>query len=58
MITRVDSCRRRLLDYCAGKIEKIEELEEELIPVHTRDVSYKMNDYDMLATASTLWGNQ
>ena len=58
VITRVDSCRRRLLDYCAGRIEKIDELEEELLPVDPKSGSYKMSDYDMLTTASTLWGNQ
>jgi hypothetical protein len=46
------------LDYCAGRIERIEELEEELIPVNPKSGSYKMHDYDKIATASTLWGNQ
>jgi hypothetical protein len=58
VITRVDSCKRRLLDYCAGKIDKIEELEEELIHIEPMSASYKMADYDKIATASTLWGNQ
>lgn len=58
VITRVDSCRRRLLDYCAGRIEKIEELEAELIPVSHTDASYRTADYDRIATVSTLWGNQ
>ena len=30
---RLDSCRRRLLDYAQGKIQKIEELEEEILPI-------------------------
>ncbi len=58
VMTRVDSCKRRLLDFCAGKIERIEELEEALIPVNPKEGSYKISDYDKIATASTLWGNQ
>ena len=30
---RTDACRRRLLDYVNGKIDKIEELEAELLPI-------------------------
>ena len=52
LIARVDSCKRRLLDYCAGKIGGIEELEEELLPFVETD------EYDKIATASTLWGQQ
>jgi hypothetical protein len=58
VITRVDSCKRRLLDYCAGRIDKIEELEEELIPIDPTNQHFRMADYDFIATASTLWGNQ
>ena len=55
---RVDSCKRRLLDYCAGKIEKIEELEEQIIDLTGTSFTHQIADYDMIATASTLWGNQ
>jgi hypothetical protein len=58
VITRVDSCKRRLLDFCAGKIDKIEELDEELIPIDPTNQHFRMADYDFIASASTLWGNQ
>ncbi|MBP3605935.1 MAG: beta-N-acetylhexosaminidase [Clostridia bacterium] len=58
VIARVDSCKRRLLDYCAGKIERIEELEEELLPLRGENFAVPVYDYDEIATASTLWGQQ
>jgi hypothetical protein len=58
VIARVDSCKHRLLDYCAGKIDKIEELEEELLPLYTDKFTVVTDDYDAIATASTLWGQQ
>ena len=33
LIYRTDSCRRRLLDYVNGRIDRIEELETELLPL-------------------------
>ena len=32
LIRRIDSCRRRLIDYANGKTEKIDELEEVILP--------------------------
>ncbi len=58
VIARVDSCKHRLLDYCAGRIDKIEELEEELLPLYTDKFTVVTDDYDAIATASTLWGQQ
>ncbi len=34
---RVDSCKRRLVDYVSGKIDSIPELEEELLPLSMDD---------------------
>ena len=31
---RLETCQQRLLDYCAGKLEKIEELEEAKLMIH------------------------
>ena len=31
---RLKHCKKMLLDYCDGKISKIEPLEEEILPVH------------------------
>ncbi|MBP3592355.1 MAG: beta-N-acetylhexosaminidase [Clostridia bacterium] len=58
VIARVESCKARLLDYCAGKIDRIEELEEELLPLYTDKFAVVTDDYDAIATASTLWGQQ
>lgn len=33
-IERIASCRARLLDYCSGKISRIEELEGEILPMN------------------------
>ena len=32
LMKRVDSCRRRLIDYANGRIDRIAELEEEILP--------------------------
>ncbi len=37
---RIESCRQRLLDYCSGKISKIEELEEDILPEFSDEYSY------------------
>ena len=58
VMTRVDSCKRRLLAYCKGEIETIEELDEPLIPINMKSLSFRQADYDRIATTSTLWGNQ
>ncbi len=55
---RTESCRERLLDYAKGRIDKIEELEDELIPIGPDDYLYKVAEYDHLATVSTLFGHQ
>ena len=35
LLYRTDSCRRRILDYVSGKLDRIEELEEKLLPFGT-----------------------
>ena len=56
--TRVDSCRERLLEYVNGKVSEIPELTDEILPISTSSWLYRKNDYDYLATVSTLWGEQ
>ena len=56
VFTRTESCKRRLLDYANGKISEIPELDEELIEISPTSYLYKNNEYDFLATVSTLWG--
>ena len=42
LVMRTDACRRRILDYVNGKLEKIDELEVELLPdAASRTFSYK-----------------
>lgn len=50
LILRMESCRERLLDYCDGKIDKIEELEE---PVMFND-SGIINSWARMITANTI----
>ena len=50
LILRMESCRERLLDYCDGKINKIEELEE---PVMFND-SGIINSWARMITANTI----
>ena len=56
--TRVDSCRERLLEYVNGNVSEIPELTDEILPISTSSWLYRKNDYDYLATVSTLWGEQ
>ena len=57
VIRRASACRRRLLDYVNGKIDRIEELEGELIPVKPNSPvgeSISFNSYSKSATANIL----
>ena len=40
LLLRTDACRRRLLDYAKGKIDRIEELECELLPLTKDNASF------------------
>jgi len=44
LLQRTDACRRRLLAYVSGKIDKIDELEEELLPFRTKDGTTSFNN--------------
>ena len=57
VIRRASACRRRLLDYVNGKIDRIEEIEGELIPVKPNSPvgeSISFNSYSKSATANIL----
>ena len=58
IITRVDSCKKRLIAYCKGEINEIPELAEELLPLRSNESLALVGDYDIIATPSTLWGIQ
>ena len=43
LVYRTDACRRRLLDYTSGKIDRIEELDEPLLPFREKEKSTSFN---------------
>lgn len=52
LIRRLSSCKRRLLDYVDGKIERIEELEGDILPYGTKAKSIYFNEYRVTATCN------
>ena len=52
LILRVLSCKEKLEAYLSGKIEKIEELEEDILPYY--DGALQMNFYRNNITTSEL----
>lgn len=58
LIMRLDSCKRRLLDFANGKISKIEELDEEILPLpfsnKPQGQSIDYGSYGRIVTANTL----
>jgi len=52
LIRRTDACRRRILDYVSGRIERIEELEEKLLPFMAHEESTMINRAILFATAN------
>ena len=53
LMQRLSSCAERLELYASGKIEKIEELEEDILP-YKKDEDFQCNIYRLLATPSDL----
>jgi len=52
LIRRTDACRRRILDYTSGKIDRIEELDEALLPYHEKEESINKNKVITTATCN------
>ena len=50
LLQRTDACRRRILDYVSGKIDRIEELDEQLLPYF----SEILNRAPLFATANLI----
>jgi hypothetical protein len=44
LLYRTDACRRRILDYVNGKIDRIEELDEKLLPFRDAQQSIALNN--------------
>ena len=43
LLYRLESCRKRILNYTSGKINRIEELDEELLPFKGKNKSFQFN---------------
>ncbi len=54
LIYRLDACRRRLLDYACGKIDRIEELEADILPYGTKEETSFVSNYALNATGNIL----
>ena len=57
LIYRTSACRKRILDYTKGKINRIEELEEELLPYRNKEESTNINRAPMFATTNIIHQN-
>ena len=54
LLRRTDACRRRILAYTAGKIDRIDELEEKLLPYKYKERSINYNNAQLCSTANSL----
>ena len=52
LLRRTDACRRRILDYVSGKIDRIEELDEVLLPFGEKEQSTSVNKAVLYATVN------
>ena len=55
LLYRTESCRRRILDYTGGKIARIEELEEALLPYRTPERSTNINRAPLYSTVNIIY---
>lgn len=53
VMMRIDTAIKRLKDYCSGKIERIEELEQEKLPFSHKDLP-NTNSYDRIISGSRI----
>ena len=54
IIHRTDACRRRILDYVNGKIDRIEELDEKLVPFGEPETSMTINRSNLYSTVNVM----
>ena len=57
LLYRTDSCRRRILDYVNGRIDRIEELDEKLLPYGEKGKSFNLNKAPLTATVNIIHHN-
>ena len=54
LIRRVNSCKKRLIDYAKGGLESIPELEDELLPLAPTDGVCNYHEYSVMVTCNVL----
>ena len=54
LLRRLGACKRRLIEYADGKIDRIEELEGDVLPFGNEKMSITFNDYAKNATGNIL----
>ena len=57
LLYRIDSCRRRILSYANGKINRIEELDEKLLPYKKKNSIFQFNQAPITTTVNTIHHN-
>ena len=55
LIRRTNACRRRILDYINGKIDRIEELDEPLLPFKKSETSLNVNKAIFTSTVNIIY---
>ena len=55
LLYRTESCRQRLLDFADGKLTRIEELDEPLLPFREKETSTNANRGGLFATVNVLY---
>lgn len=54
LLYRTEACRRRIMDYVNGKLDRIDELEEALLPFHEKEQSFSYNKAVGAATVNVI----
>ena len=57
LLYRLDSCRRRILNYVNEKLDRIEELDEELLAFRKQNSSFQFNQAPLTATVNSIHQN-
>lgn len=57
LLLRTEACRRRILDYVNGKLERIDELDEKLLPFEKKETSFHTNKAPLIATVNVIHHN-
>lgn len=57
LLYRLDSCRKRILNYVNGKLDRIEELDEELLAFRKQNSSFQFNQAILTATVNSIHHN-